>query len=69
MAIYSLLTTREIFDVQVAFLVVSHTHEDIDAYFNYLSKKIKGQNIYTLTDLIKSFMDFQTNIAFIIELI
>jgi hypothetical protein len=25
----------------VGFLVVGHTHEDIDAYFNYLSKLLK----------------------------
>ena len=70
MAFCSLLTAKEIFkEVQVAFLVVGHTHEDIDAYFSYLSKKIKGQNIYTLTDLMKSFMDSQDNVAFIPEMI
>ena len=70
MAFCSLLTAKRIFkEVQVAFLVVDHTHEDIDAYFSYLSKKIKGQNIYTLTDLMKSFMDSQPNFAFILELV
>jgi hypothetical protein len=42
MAICSLLTTRGIFkEVTEGFLVVGHTHEDIDAYFSYLSKLLK----------------------------
>lgn len=48
---------------------MGHTHKNIDAYFSYLSKKMKGQNIYTLTDLMKSFMDSKDNVAFIPELI
>ena len=36
---------------------LGYTHEDIDAYFSCLLKKIKGQNIYTLIDLIRIFMD------------
>ena len=47
MAFCLLLIAKEIFkEVQVAFLIVDHIHEDIDAYFSYLSKKIKGQNIH-----------------------
>ncbi len=38
---FSLLTTQEIFEeVQLGFLVVAHTHEDIDESFGYLSKKL-----------------------------
>ncbi len=38
----SLLTTRDVFEeVQLGFLVVGHTHEDIDGCFGYLSKKLK----------------------------
>jgi hypothetical protein len=38
----SLLTTRENFEeVQLGFLVVGHTHEDIDRGFGFLSKKLK----------------------------
>jgi hypothetical protein len=46
MAFCSLLTTRGIFkEVTVGFLVVGHTHEDIDAYFSYMSKLLKQKNI------------------------
>jgi hypothetical protein len=42
MAFCSLLTARGIFkEVTVGFLVVGHIHEDIDAYFSYLSKLLK----------------------------
>jgi hypothetical protein len=52
MAFCSLLTARRIFkEVMVGFLVVGHTHEDIDAYFSYLSKLLKGRNTYVLADL------------------
>ncbi len=38
----SLLTTWEVFnEVQLGFVVVGHTHEDIDGSFEYLSKKFK----------------------------
>ncbi len=38
----SLLMTREVFEeVKLGFLVVGHTHEDIDGCFGYLSKKLK----------------------------
>ena len=70
MAFSSLLTARRIFkEVTVGFLVVGHTHEDIDAHFSYLSKLLKMKNTYVLADLIKAFMDFQKTIAFILELV
>jgi hypothetical protein len=60
MAFYSLLTARGIFkEVTVGFLVVGHTHKDIDAYFSYLSKLLKQKNTYVLADLMKAFMDSQ----------
>ncbi len=38
----SLLTTREVFEeVRLGFLMVGHTHENIDGCFGYLSKKLK----------------------------
>jgi hypothetical protein len=38
----SLLTTRKVFEkVQLGFLVVRHTHEDIDGSFGYLLKKLR----------------------------
>jgi hypothetical protein len=65
-----LLTARGIFkEVTVGFLVVGHTHEDIDAYYNYLSKLLKQNSTYVLADLMKAFMDLQKSAVFIPELV
>jgi hypothetical protein len=40
----------------LGFLIVGHTHEDIDGNFGYLSKKLKEHNNYVLADLMKAFM-------------
>ena len=70
MAFCSLLTARRIFkEVTVGFLVVGHTHEDIDAHFSYLSKLLKRRNTYVLADLMKAFMDSQKTVAFIPEVV
>ena len=53
----------------VGFLIVGHTHKDIDAHFKYVSKLLKMKNTYVLTDLMKAFMDFQKTAAFIPELV
>jgi hypothetical protein len=56
----SLLTTREVFEeMKLGFLVVGNTHEDIEGYFGYLSKKLKQQNNYILADLMNVFMVLQ----------
>jgi hypothetical protein len=48
---------KDVFEeVTLGFLVVSHTHEDIDGCFGYLSKKLKEENNYILTDLMRAFM-------------
>ncbi len=53
----SLLITREVFKkVQMEFLMVGHTHEDIDESFGYLLKKLKEQNNNVIEDLMKTFM-------------
>jgi len=39
----------------LGFLVVGHTHEDIDGNFGYLSKKLREKNNYVLADLMKAF--------------
>lgn len=58
MAFSSLLIARRIFkEVTIGILIVDHTHEDIDAYFSYLSKLIKTKNTYVVGDLTKAFMD------------
>ena len=70
MAFCSLLTTRRVFkEVTVGFLIVGHTHEDIDAHFSYLSKLLKMKNTYVLADLMKAFMDSQKTTAYIPELV
>jgi hypothetical protein len=38
----SLLIVRDVFEeVQLGFLVLGHTHKDIDGCFGYLSKKLR----------------------------
>jgi len=57
LAFLSLLTTSEVIEkVQLRFLVVGHTREDIDGCFTYLSKKLRDQNNYILENLMKAFM-------------
>jgi CO dehydrogenase nickel-insertion accessory protein CooC1 len=56
----SLLMAKEMFEeVKLGFLVVGHTHENIDGCFGYLSKKLKKQNNYILANLMKAFMVLQ----------
>ena len=70
MAFCSLLTARRVFkEVTVGFLIVGHTHKDIDAHFSYLLKLLKMKNTYVLADLMKAFMDSQKTTAFIPELV
>ena len=60
MAFLSLLTYRGVFkEIQVGFLLVGHTHEDIDTYFSHLSKTLKSQNTYIVADLMMAFMASQ----------
>ena len=57
MAFLSVLTARGVFEeIQAGFLLVGHTHEDIDAYFSHLSKALKSKNTFVLADLMKAFM-------------
>jgi hypothetical protein len=42
LALLSSLITHEVFEeIQLGFLVVGHTHEDVDGSFGYLSKKLR----------------------------
>jgi hypothetical protein len=46
MAFLSLLTARGVFkEIQVGFLLVGYTHEDIDAYFSHPSKALKSRTL------------------------
>jgi CO dehydrogenase nickel-insertion accessory protein CooC1 len=48
---------RDVFEeVKLGFLVVGHTHGDIDGCFCYLTKKLKEGNNYILADLMRAFM-------------
>ncbi len=65
----SLLIARDVFEnVKLGFLVVSHTHENIDWCFGYLSKKLRKPNNYILVHLMKVFMVSQ-KWPFIVQLI
>ncbi len=64
----SLLITCEVLEVQLGFLVVKHTHEDIDESFGYLLKKLKKKKNYVMADLMKTFM-FSQNHPFIPQFI
>ena len=69
MAFLSMLTYRRMFkEIQVGFLLVGHTYEDIDAYFSHLSKTLKSQNTYIVADLMMSFMKSQ-DLSFIPEFV
>ncbi len=60
LAFLSLLITCEVFvEVQLGFLPVVHTHEDIDGSFGYLLKKLREQNNYVMANLMKAFVLFQ----------
>ena len=70
MAVCLLITAKRVFkEVTIGFLIVGHTHEDIDAHFSYLSKLLKMKNTYVLADLMKAFMGSQKTIAFIPKLV
>ena len=55
---WSLLVTKKIFrEVYVNFMIVGHTHDDIDALFGRWSMKSKKENFPTIPFLMKSFMN------------
>ena len=57
-AFWSLLVAKHIFrEVYVSFMLVGHTHDDIDALFGRWSMQLKKENFPTLPSLMKSFMD------------
>ena len=69
MAFLSLLTARGVFkEIQVGFLLIGHTNEDIDAYFSHLSKSLKSKNTFIVADLMKAFMESQ-ELSFLLEFI
>ena len=60
-AFCSMLVYKRIFrEVYINFLIVGHTHEDIDALFGQWSMRLKTRDYPTLPLLMKSFMDCET---------
>ena len=56
-AYLSLLTAREVFEeVHLGFLMVGHTHEDVDAMFGHFSERLMHHPAYTLPDLMALLM-------------
>ena len=55
---WSLLVAKGIFEeIQVSFLLVGHTHDDIDASFGRWSMKLRENDYPTVPLLMKSYMD------------
>ena len=60
-AFCSLLTYHGVFqEVYINFLIVGHTHDDIDALFGRWSYKLRGTDYPMLPLLMKSFMDTES---------
>ena len=60
-AFCSLLVLKGVFrEIMINFLIVGHTHEDIDALFGRWSTKLKTNDYPTIPRLMKSFMDCET---------
>jgi hypothetical protein len=58
---FSLLVHKGVFrKVYVNFLLVGHTHKDIDAMFGRWSRRFRKNDYPTLPTLMKSFMDAET---------
>lgn len=58
MVFYSLLKARHIFkETVVGFLIVRHTHEEINAFFGKLYEGLCYTNVHVLADLMKAFVD------------
>ena len=58
---WSLLVAKKIFpEVYVNFMIVDHTHDDIDALFGRWSMKLKKENFPTIPFFMKSFMDVES---------
>ena len=55
---WSLLVAKGIFEeIQVSFMVVGHTHDDVDASFGRWSMKLREKDYPTIPLLMKSYMD------------
>ena len=58
MLLWSALTaTGNFCEVRVSFLIVGHTHENVDAMFGRFGQRLKIEDCHTLPDLMALFMD------------
>ena len=58
MLFWSALTAKGIFcEVRVSFLIVGHTHEDMDAMFGRFGQRLKIEECHALPNLMASFME------------
>ena len=67
---WSLLVANRIFrEVYVNFMIIGHTHDDIDALFGRWSMALKKESFSTIPLLMKSFMDVEAvpKIPYLIE--
>ena len=61
-AFCSLLVYKGIFrEVYINFLIMGHTHEDIDVMFGRWSERLKTNNYLTVPRLMKSFMECEAH--------
>ena len=64
MCFWSLLVAKQIFhEIKVSFMVVGHTHDDIDALFGRWSMDLRQNDYPTVPLLIKSFMDLEKDVV------
>ena len=54
--------------IELSFLPVGHTHEDIDQLFSCFSNYLKGHNSYTVKDLINSIYKSCKKVKFVIHI-
>ena len=62
----ALLVKLKIFEkIKICFLLVGHTHEDIDQLFSQWAEKIyrSGRSIWNLQSLVNLFMEEDTNLV------
>jgi hypothetical protein len=52
----SLLTALGVFNIiEVGFLLVGHTHEDIDGTYGRMSSNLKSKDIYSLAEMMDAY--------------
>ena len=57
---FLLVANKIVREVYVNFMIVGHTHDDIDALFGRWSMLLKNENFPTIPTLMKSFMDVES---------